>query len=132
MKAMLAAPVRDPGSAALGCVLLYRSSVPQSLLGWPTFIVKAAPTSSHFFFFSSLSLRETSYPSVSLTWVSLRAALVWCVPPTPPAFPRAQLDSSFNRLHSRDDRRQCVCSETDKSVPPEKQQLYRGGKKNWV
>ena len=79
-------------------LLFYCHSVSQSLLGWPTFNVKTVPTSSHLFI--SPSLRETCYPSVSLTWGSLHAALV-CFP----NFPRAQLESWFNGLHSRDDRR---------------------------
>ena len=48
MKAILAVNMRDPGCGALGSVF-YCHSVSQSLLGWPTFIVKALPTSSHLF-----------------------------------------------------------------------------------
>lgn len=100
-------------------LLFYCHSVSQSLLGWPTFNVKTVPTSSHLFI--SPSLRETCYPSVFLTWGSLHAALV-CFP----NFPRAQLESWFNGLHCRDDRRLGV---PDRRVCSLQNCNFRGEKK---
>lgn len=50
MKAILAVNMRDPGCGILGTVF-YCHSLSQSLLGWPSFIVEALPTSSLLFFF---------------------------------------------------------------------------------
>lgn len=96
MKAILAVNMRDPGCGIAGSVF-YCHSVSQSLLGWPTFIVKALPTSSHLF--SSLPEGNMVPEYLCNLGISTRSSRLV------PVFPRAQLEPSFSGLHSRDDRR---------------------------
>lgn len=86
--AILPVTARDPGSSIPGllcdCTV---TALPQSLLGWPTFFFYCKGCAHLLTFFPpSLSLPfppgETSCPDASLTWVSGRAALVWCPLPS--------------------------------------------------
>lgn len=108
MKAILAVNMRDPGCGALGSVF-YCHSVSQSLLGWPTFIVKALPTSSHLF----RSLPEGNMLPKRLSNLGSSTCSTRLVPPPlASAFPRAQLEASFVGLQSRDDRPAACCRQS--------------------
>lgn len=85
--AILPVTARDPGSSIpallCGCTV---TVLPQSLLGWPTFFFYCKGC-AHLLTFPPPFLlpsppRETSCPDASLTWVSRRAALVWCPLPS--------------------------------------------------
>lgn len=133
--AILPVTARDPGSSILGLLCDCTVTVlPQSLLGWPTFfffffIVKAVPTSSHFpllpFLFPSPNEGDKLPGRLSNLGISTRSTRL-----ASPSFPRAQLESSLNRLHCRDDRRLRGADGQVWSLWKKQQLSRRGGKKS--
>lgn len=105
--AILPVTARDPGSSMLGLLCDCTVTVlPQSLLGWPTFFFYCKGC-AHLLTFFPPSLSLPFPPEGDKLPRRLSNLGIWTRSTrlVSPSFPRAQLESSLNRLHCRDDRR---------------------------